>query len=100
MPNRADFWDPSNLAYKFTAEAARLLLLERDEYSLTTVQATIVIAIYHCRNGVDKVGWTYIKQAAAMAEDLGLMGYLDGAVRSNSRVSKSIAAWSVFTWQR
>lgn len=99
IDNRTEFWNPSNLSYKFTAEAKRLLELEMHQPRLTTIQATILIGLEFNRNGVDKIGIAYFNQAAEMAEDFGLLTFFNDAEDSDNRVAKAITAWSVFVWQ-
>ncbi|KAI9163566.1 nitrate assimilation regulatory protein nira [Paramyrothecium foliicola] len=72
-PDRAQYWNPRNISYQFFAETKRLWELERlREPSLTTLQAALVMTLILNMGGLDKLGMTYLIQAAAMAHNLQL----------------------------
>lgn len=69
-------------------------------HKLTSVQATLLLAINCDRDGTDKVGMAYLAQAVSMANSLGLMSSLTDRRESALRKAKAITAWSLFAWQR
>jgi hypothetical protein len=71
-PSPAEFWNPGHLAYKFLAEARRLLELEPRRPKLTTVQATLVLHFCYDMNETGELGCDYLRQAVEMANELTL----------------------------
>ncbi|QIX02099.1 hypothetical protein AMS68_007616 [Peltaster fructicola] len=96
---RSHVWDASNITYRFTVEAKRLLEMEREQDSLTTIQALLILGIDCNRNAIDKVGWNYFAQAVVMARRMGLMSALHHVTDSDERLAKAKTGWAVFTWQ-
>ncbi|KAK1760212.1 hypothetical protein QBC47DRAFT_289520 [Echria macrotheca] len=98
LSNRAEFWNPDSLGYRFIAEARRLWEIEQGVSKLTTIQAGLVINVIYNICGVDRVGWSYTERAAAMARDLGL---LQGLYRGSARLcdAGNFTAWALFNWQ-
>ncbi|KAF2101250.1 hypothetical protein NA57DRAFT_53225 [Rhizodiscina lignyota] len=72
IANRAQFWNPHSLPYKFLAEAKRLWELNQGTNELTAIQAAIIINFLYDASGMDRVGLSYGIQAIAMAHDLGI----------------------------
>ena len=96
--NRADFWDPTNLGYRFLAEAKRLLEFERKPWKITTIQATALIHFECNKCGIDKVGWSYIVRAIDMARDIKLFSRL--AMKSSKEcLARAVTAWGLFSHQ-
>ena len=100
LQHRAEFWEPSSLEYRFTAESKRLLVLDDFPCTLPTVQALLVLGIRDSRNSLDKVGWSCVVRAAAMSKDMGLMDAFEESPETDLYKAKLLTAWSVFTWTR
>lgn len=97
--NRAEFWNPTNLGYRFLAEARRLWELEAGKSSVTTVQAGLIISITCNIDGIDKIGWSYLHQAVDMARNMQLFKSSVALKDLKARAVRSITAWSLFSWQ-
>ena len=97
LDNRAEYWNPENLGYKFLLEAKRLLETE-DKVSLTTVQATCLIHVIHNINGTDKIGLIYAARARAMIEELKLFSSSKDIKSSKMRKARTFTAWGYFNW--
>lgn len=98
IPGSAKFWEPSNLAYRFLAEAKRLWELQSGQSSLTTIQAATILNVICNEDAMDKVGRAYIVQAVAMAHDIDLF---DPSVQHRStkmQRARAFTAWSLFAW--
>ncbi|KAM3497815.1 hypothetical protein MY10362_008848 [Beauveria mimosiformis] len=100
IPDRAQFWNPLNLAYRFLAEAKRLWEVETQaaRSSLTTIQAAIVLNTIYDADTMDKVGKMYMLQAIAMAHDMKL--FKDDADIKSKRMrrARAFTAWCLYTW--
>ncbi|KAI1637477.1 hypothetical protein F4809DRAFT_649889 [Biscogniauxia mediterranea] len=95
---RAEYWAPGNLGYCFLAEARRLYDLERLNPTLTTVQATTIIHLEYCINGVDELGRLYLQDAIDMAWRLGI--FRPDPTRSREwQLVAETTAWGLFNWQ-
>ena len=99
ISNRADFWDPQNLGYKFLAEAKRLLEIETGINKITTVQAASILQLTYSKNAVDKVGWAYSVQAITMAEKMDLFSTWLKAGSKKWRIVQTMTVWGLFSWQ-
>lgn len=97
--SRAYFWQPSNLGYRFVSEAKRLLELERDDPSLTTVQAAAILNLTYMVNGVDRPGWKFLHAAVEMAHEIDL--FTQGAeFLEREQIARTTTSWCLFNWQR
>ncbi|KAI1494523.1 hypothetical protein F5X96DRAFT_694901 [Biscogniauxia mediterranea] len=95
---RAEYWVPGSLGYCFLAEARRLYDLERLNPTLTTVQATTIIHLEYCINGVDELGRLYLQDAIDMAWRLGI--FRPDPTRSREwQLVAETTAWGLFNWQ-
>lgn len=98
IPNRAEFWNPANLGYRFLAEARRLWESEVENDKLTTIQAALILNIVSNMNGVDKLGLLYMTHAVSMAKNLGL--YKRARVSMTKlQNSRDFTAWVLYAWQ-
>ncbi|KAJ4227937.1 hypothetical protein NW759_004026 [Fusarium solani] len=70
--DRAEYWNPQTLLYRFLAEAKRLWELEADTPRVTTVQAGLALNMVHNMCGLDKFGRAYSIQAVNLAHKLRL----------------------------
>jgi hypothetical protein len=99
LPDRAKFWCPDTLPYQFLAETRRLLEIEAQRPSLTTIQALLVMHQTANMNGLDKVGMSYLFQAVSMAYKLDLFRE-DPDIRSfRMKKARAFTAWGLFIWQ-
>lgn len=97
-PNRAEFWNPNNRAYRFLAETRRLWELEAREPNLMTVQATLILHIVYNMNGTDELGYHYLEQAVEMSDSLDL--FKSSAVTNRKeRNARELTAWVLHGWQ-
>ncbi|KAM3464249.1 hypothetical protein NHJ6243_002556 [Beauveria neobassiana] len=99
VENRAEFWDPSTMGYRFLAECRRLWELEIGNSSLTNIQAATILSLTYNMNGLDKVGWTYMIQAIAAAESIDLFGDVPDSDSQKIKVVKTFTAWGLYGFQ-
>ncbi|PVH94826.1 hypothetical protein DM02DRAFT_721089 [Periconia macrospinosa] len=97
-PNRAEFWNPRNLGYRFLAEARRLYELELSNPKLTTVQASPILHSVYNMHGTDIIGHLYTKRAIEMAHRLGLFK-TSPELSEKEQNARSFTAWSLYGWQ-
>lgn len=100
LSNRAKYWLPDNLTYKFTAEAKRLWDLEAasGRQKLTTVQASQILSVIMDFDGINSLGRMYTTQGLSMAQDLGLFKSSQHVQCVKSRKARIWTAWSLFAW--
>jgi hypothetical protein len=104
MSNRAEYWNPETLVYRFHAEAKRLWELESFEPRITTIEAGIIFHVFYNLCGLDEIGQAYRIQSVALAHQLRLF---DGPVdeqsvntqRERLQKGKAFAAWALFHWE-
>ncbi|UKZ74079.1 hypothetical protein TrVFT333_001735 [Trichoderma virens FT-333] len=98
VSSRTEYWNPDTLQYKFSAEVRRLRELEADTDSLTNIQAMLVMSVTYNMNAADRVGWSHLLQAVAMAERMCLfeMPPLSGW---DMRIARTFTSWAVFCYQ-
>ncbi|KAK8023274.1 Nitrogen assimilation transcription factor nit-4 [Apiospora marii] len=97
--NRAEYWNPHTLLYRFLAEAKRLWELEAAEPRLTTIQAGLFFNVFHNLCGLDEIGQAYRIHAIALAHEL---GFYDGPITAPSekmRKAKIYTAWALYSWE-
>ncbi|KAH8646343.1 hypothetical protein BX600DRAFT_490687 [Xylariales sp. PMI_506] len=99
MPERYKYWNPHSLGYLFLAEAKRLWELETGRRRLTTVQAAMLLNTLLTMNGMDKLGWTYIIQAAGVAQQLRLFDADLELKNERERMARNFTAWAFFNFQ-
>lgn len=92
---RARFWDKRNLGYGFMAEAKRLWEFESAQGDITTISAAMILGTRHMRDGTDKIGTFYLKQAVAMARAAGLFTTVED-LDSADGLARAVTAWGVF----
>ncbi|KAI0161186.1 hypothetical protein GGR52DRAFT_164583 [Hypoxylon sp. FL1284] len=98
IKNRAAYWLPDNLGYRFLAEARRLFDLEQRNPAITTVQAGAIIHLTSIINGVDDISWMYIDTSIQIAQSISLLS--PNAEESREwQLAASATAWSLFNWQ-
>ena len=96
--NRAEYWNPHTLLYRFTAEAKRLWELEASKPRITTIHAGILLHIIYNFCGLDEIGQAYRIQATALAYRLRL--YSAETEQTNDRIERGWAftAWALYAW--
>lgn len=99
--NRAEYWNPQTLMYRFLAEAKRLWELEAPRPRITTIQAGIIFNVIHNLCGLDEIGQAYRVHALALAHELGLFdGTVDRHQESDRmRNGRAYAAWALYNWE-
>ncbi|KAI1381121.1 hypothetical protein F4677DRAFT_460363 [Hypoxylon crocopeplum] len=98
MKNRAEFWSPDNLGYRFLAEARRLFELEQANPSITTIQAGAIINLTCNLNGIDEIGWIYTYRSLEMARDISLFSPSPDETRE-WQLAAGTTAWCFFNSQ-
>ncbi|EEU40043.1 uncharacterized protein NECHADRAFT_11983, partial [Fusarium vanettenii 77-13-4] len=91
--NRAEYWNPNTLTYRFLAEAKRLWELECAEPCITTIQAGILFSVIHNLCGLDEIGQPYRIHAVSLAHELRIFDVMD--VRSQRMQNgRAYTAWA------
>lgn len=100
LPERAKYWIPDNLTYRFTAEAKRLWDLESvsSHSCLTTVQASQILSVIMDFDGINTLGRIYTTQGLAVAEDLNLFKGSPEGTSEHMRKARTWTAWSLYAW--
>ena len=100
LANRAEYWNPQTLGYRFLAEARRLWELELGSPKLTTIHASLLLNLVNNISGADKVGWPYTIRAIHEANAIGLFRREEAAADDRLQRGRDFTAWAVFCWQR
>lgn len=100
LPNRAKYWLPDNLTYKFTAETKRLWDLEiaSGRERITTVQASQILSVIMDFDGINALGRTYTTRGLSMAQNLGLFRKTEKTMCEKMRKAHIWTAWALFAW--
>lgn len=100
LADRAKYWLPDNLTYKFTAEAKRLWELENasGRRRLTTVQASQILSVIMDFDGVNALGRIYTTHGLTMARDLDLFKLSPEDADDQIRKARTWTAWSLYAW--
>ncbi|KAF1923885.1 uncharacterized protein M421DRAFT_404860 [Didymella exigua CBS 183.55] len=100
LHDRAKYWIPDNLTYKFTAEAKRLWDVENasGRRCLTTIQASQILSVIMDFNGINALGRTYTNQGLNMACDLDLFRSIPEGINEQMRKARIWTAWSLYAW--
>ncbi|KAL3601600.1 hypothetical protein FPOAC2_05869 [Fusarium poae] len=99
MPNRVQYWNPDNLIYRFTAEAKRLWELEAKVPRITTIQAGILLTVFHNLCGVDEIGEPYRLQAISLAQQLGIFDTPVADRCERLQRGREYTAWALYNWE-
>lgn len=97
--DRAEYWNPQTLLYRFLAEAKRLWELESDIPRLTTVQAGVILNTVHNICGLDKFGRAYCVQALNLAHKLKLFDDTEEIEDQRTRDGRCFTAWVLYTYE-
>lgn len=97
--DRARYWKPHSLVYRFVAEAKRLWEMQAHKPRVTTIQAGILFSVVHNLCGLDQIGQAYRLQAIDLAEKLRLLDHTVG--QNDERIRRGLAytAWALFNWE-
>ncbi|KAI1382785.1 uncharacterized protein F4822DRAFT_96676 [Hypoxylon trugodes] len=98
MKNRAEYWKPDNLGYRFLAEARRLFELEQADPMITTVQAAAIINLTCNFNGIDELSWFYTYKTFEMANAMSLFSPTQDESKE-WQVVAGTTAWCLYNWQ-
>lgn len=101
LQQRSEFWNPRTYSYQFLAESRRQwdLELAATQPSITTIQAATILGRIYFTNGMDRLGWKIWAQAIAMSEKLDLFSAPADTLGEKERMSRTIAAWGLFSQQ-
>ncbi|KXJ85262.1 hypothetical protein Micbo1qcDRAFT_180969 [Microdochium bolleyi] len=83
--NRAEYWNPETLYYRFLAEAKRLWELEATKPHLTPIHAGIIFNV--------------LIQAVVLARKLGLFHGPSPPGNLRTRNSSAYTAWALYNWE-
>ncbi|KAH7174944.1 uncharacterized protein B0J16DRAFT_364916 [Fusarium flagelliforme] len=98
LPDRAEYWNPKTLTYRFIAEAKRLWELEALEPCITTVQAGIILNVFYNLSGLDEIGQAYRVSSVSMANKLNLFSGCTPGPTERIRRGNSFTAWAIYKW--
>ncbi|OTA65317.1 hypothetical protein K449DRAFT_421005 [Hypoxylon sp. EC38] len=98
VKNRAEYWLPDNLGYRFLAEARRLFDLDQANPTITTVQAAAIINLICNHNGIDEISWFYTYKSLEMAQNMSLFSPGLDEGKEWQKVAGT-TAWCLFNWQ-
>ncbi|PTB68119.1 N-terminal fungal transcription regulatory domain-containing protein [Trichoderma citrinoviride] len=99
VSNRAEYWNPDTLVYRFLAEAKRIWELEAHEPRITTIQAGILFSVFHNLCGLDEIGQPYRLQAIELAREIRLFDSTVGGRSEKMKRCMSFMAWTLFSWE-
>ncbi|ETS83860.1 hypothetical protein PFICI_05736 [Pestalotiopsis fici W106-1] len=97
--DRAEYWNPHTLVYRFIAEAKRIWEIESHQVRLTTIQAGMLFNVFYNLCGLDEIGQPYRIQAIELAHKLRLY---DSAISGQSkriRDGRLYTAWALYDWE-
>ena len=99
--NRAEYWNPQTLSYRFLVEAKRLWEPEAAQPRITTIQAGILLNLLHNMCGLDKIGRAYSVQAIALAHALRLYDDVPAVRGESSRSAdgRVFTAWMLYNYE-
>ena len=89
---------PDSLGYRFLAEARRLLDLDFADPTVTAVQASAIVNLTLNVNGIDEIGWWYLRMSLDLAKSLGLFS-IPASGDSEWHVVIVVTTWGLFNWQ-
>ncbi|KAL6798401.1 hypothetical protein J3E68DRAFT_399708 [Trichoderma sp. SZMC 28012] len=99
FPDRAEYWNPKALVYRFIMEAKRIWELESHEPKITTIQAGIVFTVFHNLCGLDEIGQAYRIHAIDLAHQMQLFDSTVGGRSLKMQRSMAFLAWTLFNWE-
>ncbi|KJZ79148.1 hypothetical protein HIM_01299 [Hirsutella minnesotensis 3608] len=99
LRDRAEYWNPRTLTYRFCAEARRIWEFEAGEPRITTIQAGILFSVFYNLCGLDEIGQSYRIHAVALARELRLFERDAHNDSDRIRNGKAFAAWALYNWE-
>ena len=99
LSNRAEYWNPHTLTYRFFAEAKRIWELEASEPRITTVQSGILFSVFYNLCALDEIGQPYRIHAVALAHKLRLFDSNVPTSSDRTRNGRAFTAWTLFNWE-
>jgi hypothetical protein len=99
LPNRAEYWNPHTLIYRLLAEVKRIWELEATEPRTTTIQAGVILNVFHSLAGLDQIGHAYRVQSIALAHQIGLFKKPMQGSSERVRNGKVFTAWALYQWE-
>lgn len=97
--NRAEYWNPQTLLYRFLAEAKRIWELEATEPRITTIQAGVLLNVFYNLSGLDQIGQVYRTHAVALAHKLHLFDDTVDGKSNRERNGRAYTAWALYNWE-
>ncbi|KAI8663033.1 hypothetical protein LRP88_07241 [Fusarium phalaenopsidis] len=97
--DRAEYWNPQTLLYRFLAEAKRLWELEADTPRVTTAQAGVILNTLHNICGLDKFGRAYTTHALSLAHTLRLFDDTEEVQDQRTRDGRRFTAWVLYNYE-
>ncbi|RTE84556.1 hypothetical protein BHE90_000851 [Fusarium euwallaceae] len=97
--DRAQYWNPQTLLYRFLAEAKRLWELEANIPRVTTVQAGLILNTVLNICGLDKFGRAYTTQALNLAHSLQLFDDNEEVQDQRTRDGRCFTAWVLYNYE-
>ncbi|PVH95428.1 putative C6 transcription factor [Periconia macrospinosa] len=97
--DRAEYWNPNTLTYRFIAEAKRLWELQSHQPRVTTVQAGILFNVFYNLCGIDEVGQAYRIQAIALADQMCLFRNSTQGLSPRACQGLGFTAWALYNWE-
>lgn len=94
---RADPLNPASTGEHFFREAKRILAVEGDTPSLTSVQALALMSLYEAGRGRDSSGWMYSGRAFRMGMDMRFNLPLKAGLTETEIEVRKITFWGCFT---
>ncbi|KAL7948831.1 hypothetical protein V8C42DRAFT_230446 [Trichoderma barbatum] len=98
-PDRAEYWRPDTLVYRFLAEAKRIWEVENSKPRITTIQAGIIFNVFHNLCGLDEIGQPYRIRALDLAHEIRLFDSTVGGRDYKVQRNMAFLAWSLFNWE-
>lgn len=89
--------DPRSSGDHFFAEALRLLRLEKDQHTLTTIQALGIMSIREASCGRDSESWYYSGQSIKLAIEMGLHRITGDGADDDEMAVKSATFWGAIS---
>ncbi|KAK1247711.1 hypothetical protein MKX07_000599 [Trichoderma sp. CBMAI-0711] len=99
LSNRAEYWNPETLVYRFLAEAKRIWELESGQAHIATIQAGILFSVFHNLCGLDEIGQPYRLQAIELAREMRLFDSTVGGRSDKMKKCMAFLAWTLFDWE-
>lgn len=99
MKDRAEYWSPRTLTYRFLAEAKRIWELESRQLHLTNIQAGILFNVFYNLSGLDELGQLYRLHALDLAHQMHIFDKPTTPRSQKTRIGIAFTAWALFNWE-